>query len=183
MQLLRGCCPCIGSEVVEQAVERFEQAQDKNRHGSETAKETKGLLDTYGLEEDIEEAGEEGANDSTSSFFVRGLPRTPAAAPADPRGPAPARAGSEFEVKGPISSDRIKALLDRQVRCSPTSSQSRPAPRRRAEAASRPAHRSCALAPCAPRRLPSQTRSTTSLMTRTTTMASMSLLRSRTQRK
>mmetsp|Transcript_15427 Transcript_15427/g.39128 ORF Transcript_15427/g.39128 Transcript_15427/m.39128 type:complete len:103 (+) Transcript_15427:199-507(+) len=80
LQLLRGCCPCVGSK----AVERFEQAQDK-KIGKDVAKETKGLLDTYGLD-DIEDVGEEGADDNT-----------------------------KFEVKGPISSDRIKALLDRQI--------------------------------------------------------------------
>ncbi|KAG8464978.1 hypothetical protein KFE25_012341 [Diacronema lutheri] len=81
--MLSGCCPCLGRKTVE----AFEQAQDKKfGKPSETAKETKGLLDTYGLDEDIEDAGEDGAS-----------------------------AAHEFEVKGPISSDRIKALLDRQM--------------------------------------------------------------------
>lgn len=56
--MLSRCCPCLGRK----AVEAFEQAADKKfGKPSGADKETKGLLDTYGLDEDIEEAGEEGA--------------------------------------------------------------------------------------------------------------------------
>lgn len=86
--MLRCLCPCWGS--ARKAVERFEQAQDKTfGDRAETAKETKGLLsEAYGLDEDIEDVAEEEGGDVASTAF---------------------------EVKGPISSDRIKALLDRQM--------------------------------------------------------------------
>lgn len=137
--MLSRCCPCLGRK----AVEAFEQAADKKfGKPSGADKETKGLLDTYGLDEDIEEAGEEGAcvraggrprrGESARAVTSRRAQRTGIAAPR-PRardacaGPATLSApppvlrylsksaGVEFDVKGPISSDRIKALLDRQV--------------------------------------------------------------------
>jgi len=70
--MLSGCCPCLGRKTVE----AFEQAQDKKfGKPSETAKETKGLLDTYGLDEDIEDAGEDGASAGALARVRVGVPR------------------------------------------------------------------------------------------------------------
>lgn len=70
------CCPCIGRKTVE----AFEQAQDKKfGKPSETAKETKGLLDTYGLDEDIEDVGEEGGVTGVRARVCVGLCELPRA--------------------------------------------------------------------------------------------------------